>query len=113
MKNDERNLIFIASFDKNLGNFLTECRNNALEELKSDSRYADWKHKQSELRSKLEAVISAEAVKLFEEYSETSGAVQSMEFNKVFLCGLTTHADIRRRFDAASAEYPVFAKEYL
>jgi len=103
----------MASFNENLGNFLTESRNNALEELKSNERYSDRKRKQSNLRSRLEAVISTEAVQLLEEYAETSNAVQGMEFNKILLCGLTTHADIRRRSDAASAEYPAFAEEYV
>jgi len=103
----------MASFNENLGAFLTECRNNALVELKSNERYADWKRKQSELRSGLESVISAEAVQLLEDYLEAGLTVQGMEMNKALLCGLTVQSDIRWRFDASSAEYPAFEEEYL
>lgn len=103
----------MASFNENLGAFLTECRNNALEELKSNERYADRKRRQSELRSGLEAVISAEAVQLLEDYLEAGLTVQGMEMNKALLCGLTTQSEIRRRFDTSSAEYPAFEEEYL
>lgn len=103
----------MASFNENLGNFLTECRNNAMEELKSNARYSEWKSKQRDLRSRLESIISAEAVQLLEEYAETTYAVQGMEFNKIHLCGLTALSDIRRLLDTASPEYPVFAEEYL
>ena len=103
----------MASFNENLGAFLTECRNNALVELKSNERYADWKRKQSELRSGLEAAISAEAAQLLEDYLEVGLTVQGMEINKALLCGLTIQSDIRRRFDTSSDEYLEFTEEYL
>lgn len=103
----------MASFNENLDAFLTECRNNALEELKTDEKYAEWKRKQTELRSRLESAFDAETAKLFEEYSDATLSVQGIELNKVMLCGLTVLSDIRRRFDAASAEYPAFAENFL
>lgn len=103
----------MASFSENLDMFLTECRNNALEELKTDEHYSEWKRKQTELRSRLVSSIGAEAAQLFEEYSDAALSVQGIEMNNVMLCGLTVLSDIRQRFDSEAAEYPAFAEKFL
>ena len=100
------------SFNENLSNFLTECRNNALEGLNADKRYAERKQAQDEILAKLGA-ISPEAAALLEDYTEAAAAVQSMEYGAIMLCGLSITSDICRRFDASTHEYKAFAGEYL
>jgi hypothetical protein len=101
------------SFDEYLGYFLTDCINNALDELRSNARYTEMKQKQTDIISKLEAIISPEARALLDEYSMSVDAINGLEFNRVMLCGLTTAAELRKRFDASTPEYKTFAEEYL
>jgi len=103
----------MESFNEYLGSFLTDCRNNALEELRSNKRYTEKKQAQADLRSKLEAAISPDAVSLLEEYAETGVHIQGMEYNRVILCGLTTMSEVHKRLDTSTPEYKVFAEEYL
>ena len=101
------------SFNEYLGYMLTDCRNNALEELRSHKRYAELKQVQDGIRAKLEATITPEAQTLLEDYTQAVVTLQGLEFNKVLLCGLTAPAEIRKRFDASTPEYAAFADEYL
>ena len=101
------------TFNEYLSYFLTDCRNNALEELRFDKHYAERKQTQAAIRSKLEALISSEAVKLLEEYSEAGVVLQGIEYNRVILCGLTTMSEIQKRLDVSTPEYKAFAEEYL
>ena len=83
---------------------MTECRNNALETLDSDKHYAERKQSQADIRAKLAALSPS---------AEAAGAVQSMEYSAILLCGLTVQSDIGRRFDAATPEYKAFAENYV
>jgi len=103
----------MPSFNENLDNFLTECRENAVRELGSSKSYTDWKTTQTDLRSRLEALISPEARKILDEYVEAVTDVQRMEAGRILLCGLTLPAEIQKRFDTSTAEHKVFAEEYL
>ena len=103
----------MESFNENLGNFLTGCRDNALEELRTDKRYTERKAAQASLRTKLEAVISAEAKELFEEYAVSAITLNGMEFNRMILLGLSLPAELQKCFNASTPEYMAFADEYL
>jgi hypothetical protein len=103
----------MGSFDEYLGYFLTDCRNNALEELRHDKRYTEKKQAQADILSKLEAIISDEAKALLEDYTLSVAVVNGIEFDRVMLCGLSTLNELRKRFDASTPEYEAFAEEYL
>ena len=101
------------SFNEYLGYFLTDCRNNALEELKTDERYIKRKQNQADIRAKLEALISPEAAAVLEEYATAGVMLQGMEYDKVILCGLTAMGEVRKRLDTSTPEYKAFAEEYI
>jgi hypothetical protein len=103
----------MESFNENLGNLLSGCRDDVLEELRSNKRYMERKQAQSDIRSKLEAIISTEAQTLLEEYAVSVITLNGIEFNRVMLCGLTMTAALRKRFDVSAPEYTAFAEEYL
>ena len=103
----------MSQFNEGLSTFLVECREGALEELKSDTRYADLKTKQADLYTKLEQSLSNEALTIMEEYKEVWGAILSMEYNKTLITGLTIPTSIKRLFDSASAEHAMFASEFI
>ena len=105
--------VFMDSFNEYLGYFLTECRNNSLEELRSDKRYIEKKQSQADMRSKLEAIISHEAKTLLEDYDVSTLTVNGLEFNRVMLCGLSLTAEICKRFDISAPEHKAFADDYL
>ena len=92
---------------------LNECRNDALSKLRSNERYIERKKAQEELLSQLEAMLSPEAAKLLEEYTEAAFAVQNMESNIIFLRGLVMRSDINKLFDASTPEYTELVKQYL
>ena len=92
-------------FNENFNNFLSECKYSALKELKSDRVYAEQKNAQAALRSKLETVSGPEIQKLLDDYIDISIALQSIENNKVFLCGLTIQSEISKRFDPLTPEH--------
>jgi len=100
-------------FSEYFGYFITNCRDNALEELRSNKGYNELKSKQDGLRTELEAVISPEAQAVLDKFFEAAVAVKAMECNRTLLCGLTTSVEIHKRFDASTDEYKAFAKEYL
>ena len=103
----------MESFNEYLGNLLAHCRDNALEEVRTGSRYIEEKQKSIGLRSKLEALISPEAKEILDDLFEVMVTLQVMEYNKVLLCGLTMPAELQKRFDASTAEYKAFEEEYL
>ena len=100
----------MTSFNQNLGNFLTECRNDVLEQLKTDPRYSDWRRKRTAIRSQIEQKIGFE---LLEEYLEVVSVIHGIELNSALLCGLTTYFEIGKRFDSSSPEYREFTKEFV
>ena len=103
----------MESYNEYLGYFITYCRDNALEELRSNQRYNELRQEEKGLRSELEAIISPKAQELLESFFEATVAVKSMECNRTLLCGLTVQAEIRKRFDASTDEYRAFEAEYL
>ena len=103
----------MESLNEYLGSLLTNCRNNALEELRYNKRYAERKQAQTDIRAKLESLISPEASALLEDYAEAGVHLQGIEFNRVMLCGLTTLNELQKRFDASATEYKEFAEEYV
>ena len=103
----------MAMFNENLCNFLTECRNNALDELKTNNQYVEQKKKQSKLFLQLKLIINPETKEIFEEYLEVTSALQSMELNKALLCGLTIQSDIGLHLNTSTLEYQNFLKEYI
>jgi len=103
----------METLNEYIGHLVTFCRDNALEELRSNGRYTELKQKEQDLRADLEAVMNSEALALFESYFEASVAVKGMEFNKVLLCGMTAQAEIGKRFDADAGDYKAFETEYL
>jgi hypothetical protein len=103
----------MESFNEYLGSLLVNCRDNALEELRSDQRYIKLKKAQDDLRAKLESIISPEAQTLLEEFLEAAVSVHGMGYNRVLLCGLTASAELQKRFDAYTPEYKAFADEFL
>ena len=100
------------SFNESFGGFLTECRNNALEELNWARDYRELMTRQALLRSKLEGKLSEDGKAIFQEYMEVSNVMRGMEYNKVFLCGMVTPVKIGRRFDPSTQEYRDFIGEF-
>ena len=100
----------MATFNENLGNFMTECRNNALEELKANPRYINWQEQRRKLRSILVEKVGPELV---DEYMEVMGAVVGMELSKVMLCGASTYHAVIRRFDSTTSEYRDFEADFV
>ena len=103
----------MESFGEYFGYLITHCRDNALEELRSNKAYTELKDIQDDLRTQLEAAVSPETQALLEKFAEAVVAVKSMEVNKALLCGLTVSAEIRKRYDASTPEYKAFEQEYL
>jgi len=103
----------MEAFNECLGYLLTNCRDNAIEELLSDKRYAERKQVRADLCSKLKTIISNEAQILLEECAEATVMLQGMEYNKVLLCGLALSAELRKRFDISTPEYKALVKEFL
>jgi len=103
----------MESFNENLGSFLTGCRDNALEELRTDKRYTERKQAQTSLRSKLEAIINTEAKELLEEYAVSAITLNGMEFNRMILLGLSLPAELQKCFNASTPDYKKFADDYL
>jgi hypothetical protein len=105
---DNEKITFYESFS----NFLTDCRENALDELKSDTRYIGFVKRREELQSKLMSIISTEARDVLEEYHEETPNILSMEYNAILLRGLTIGADVNKLFDASTPEYREFSSRY-
>ena len=103
----------MSSFNDNLGNFLTGCRESALAELKLNSEYEEWKSKQNDLRSQLETLIDTGAQEILTAYIEATTDIQRLEANKILLCGLTVSAELHKRFDTSKPEYKTFAEQYV
>ena len=103
----------MESFNEYLGYLITNCRDNAIEALRTNKNYAELKKKHDDLRTELEAIISPEAQAVLDKYSETGVSVKAMECNKALLCGLTAQAEMQKRFDASTDEYKAFEGEYL
>ena len=103
----------METYSEYFGYLISHCRDNALEELRSNKKYMELKGSENDLRTKLEAVISPEAQAVLDKYAEAATAVKSMECNRTLLCGLTAQAEMRKRFDATTDEYKAFAEEYL
>lgn len=101
------------TFNEILNNFLTGCREIALEKLKTNDDYSKWIDKQKDLRTELEALLSPEANELLASYIEAFAAMQSMEYNTVFMCGLTTSMKIQKYFDDSTPEYKAFIEEFI
>lgn len=101
-----------ATFNESFGNFLTDCRENALEELKSDKRYIGYVKRRDELHTKLMSLISPEAREVLEEYHDEMPNVLSMEYTTILLRGLTIGADVNKLFNASTPEYREFSSKY-
>ena len=100
-------------FNKGLNQFLTLCREKALEELNGNQSYAESKEKQKSLRAELETLISPDKIKVLTAYVESYGETQGMEYDTILLCGITVSAEIQKRFDTSTDEYKAFAEEIL
>jgi hypothetical protein len=103
----------METFNEYFGSLLVNCRDNALEDLRSNKTYIGLKKTQDDLRTALEAAIGDEAKGIFEKFLEAAVSVKAMECNKTLLCGLTLSAEIKRLYDASTAEYKAFESEYL
>ena len=103
----------MESYNEKFGFLITHCRDNALEELRSNKRYIKLKGEENDLRIRLEAIISPEAAALLEEYAVAGVSVKAMECNRTFLSGMTVRLEILKRFDASTDEYKEFEDEYL
>ena len=103
----------METYSEYFGYLISHCRDNALEELRSNQRYMELKGNENDLRTKLEAVISPEAQTILDKYAEAAVAVKSMECNRTLLCGMTAQAEMRKHFDASTDEYKTFEDEYL
>ncbi len=103
----------MASFNENLDIFLTECRDDALDELNSNESYLEWKKRRLELRGELEVLIAPDTQSILEKYDEITAAIESYHMNTAYLRGLTMFSDIRKRFDSATLEYKAFADEFM
>jgi hypothetical protein len=99
-------------FDEQLGNLLANCRENVIDELRFNKRYAELEQAQSALRVELEAV-SSEVKTLAEKYFDAVVGVHSMECNAALLFGLTFASELRKRCDTSTPEYQAFVKVYM
>ncbi len=99
-------------FDERFSAMLVQYRENAIDGLRSNERYAKMEQEQNDLRLELEA-ISPEAEKLAEKFFRAVSGIHDMECSAALLCGMTVSAEMRKRFDSSTAEYVEFAKSYL
>jgi hypothetical protein len=100
-----------TSFNESLSNFLTECRNGAIEELTSNKRYTGEKNRREDLRSQLAVCLSPEAAALLDDYMGAVYVCVGMEHDKVLLCGLTLTAEMQKRFDPSTPEHKMYIEE--
>lgn len=100
----------MTSFNDNLKEFLLECRTNALVELQSSPKFAEWHKKKNALQSKIESQVSAE---LFDNYLEALSAIQSMEMNTALLFGAMFSIEVGKRFDSSLPESKEFAESFI
>lgn len=77
---------------------ITNCKNNAFEELHSNMNQSGVKKEQDDLRTNLENAINDEAQGILEKFLEAAVFVKAMECSKTFLCGLTISAEMQKRF---------------
>ena len=103
----------MSAFNEHLSDFLIECRNDAWDGLRTDSRYIEQASKLSELRSKLDSLLSPDDRAILEKYSEALNAIRSMESNTALLCGLTLQTNILRRFDMSAPEYKLLFETFM
>jgi len=100
-------------FNEDLITFLTERRNNALNDLYENERYKERAAEQKDLRSELETIISPEAKAVLDKLIDALDSTANMERNRLLLLGMTMQTDLLKRFDANTPEYNTFAEEFI
>ena len=103
----------MQTFDESLITFLVNGREIALDELKADKQYSEWKDKHKELHSRLESLLTPDVLAVLEECNETTAAITSKEYNTILLRGLTLLPDIRRRFETSEPDYKALVAKFL
>jgi hypothetical protein len=101
------------SFNDGLNRFLTSCRENALKKLADNVEYSEWKDKQKNLRSELETLVPPENNKVLLAFIETFTVMNGMEYDTIFLYGLTMPELLRKYFDADTAEHKEFENIFI
>ena len=101
------------SFNDGLNRFLTLCRENALKKLATNVEYSEWRNKQKNLRSELETLVTPENNKVFLAFIETFTVMNGMEYDTIFLHGLTMPELLRKYFNADTDEYKDFESVFM
>ena len=101
------------TFDEHLSNFITECRNEVLAELKKTDRYTEWKLKTDDLLAEVLAHLPPDSKEIFEEYGEALNAIAALENNTYVLFGMTLQEKLLRRFDRDAPEHKALATHFV
>jgi len=103
----------MATFDEHLSNFVTECRNDVLMELKETDRYTEWKLKTDGLLAEVLAHLPPDSHETFEEYREALNAIAALENNTYVLFGMTLQEKLLRRFSGDAPEHKALLAHFV
>lgn len=102
------------NFQKTLCGFLTECKNDALYELKDNKTYSDWRTECSGLNSLLIKLMPPDCLEVFRQYQEAANAVSGIESDYCYLHAIRSYLSIGKQFDAPSnAQWDCFVSHMI
>lgn len=88
----------MVDFQQRLCDFLTECKNDALLELKENKTYAAWKEKSADLYGSLIMLMTPECLEAFKLYQEAMSATSGIESDYCYMCGTRDYLRIGKQF---------------
>jgi hypothetical protein len=101
-------------FNKNLSEFLTVCKQSALEDLKkSNSDYRQLRSHATEIAVRVKNEIPSEHENLIEELSNSVLLLADMEINYLYLQGFKDCINLYKRFNGSFAESQDLEKLFL
>lgn len=78
----------MSNFVDNLSHFLSDCRNDILQEACDNDDYVDLKNKATEMSERLQNSVPSEYRTLLNDFLDALAAIGSMEDSYCYLCGL-------------------------
>ncbi|OJU09408.1 MAG: hypothetical protein BGN88_09765 [Clostridiales bacterium 43-6] len=103
----------MSEFIKIASEFLTECRNSALDELELNKQYIKHKEKHKDLLYQLESELDSKQKKLLEEIIENMHVVFSRQINYCYLCGIRDISKINNLFDESHDNWNELVDEFV
>lgn len=104
----------MADFQERLCDFLSECKNDALQELNGNAAYIEWRKKLAALNSSIATLMPPDCLEAFKQYQETVSAISGLESDYCYVCGIRDYLRIGRQFDIPhGAEWDSFASHMI